>query len=38
MGSPKMYNILKMADRRQKRMKRWDLRSYVLHYVGTFHV
>ncbi len=31
-----MCNILKMADRRVKRMKIWDLRSYLLCYVGYF--
>ena len=29
-----MCNILKMADRRAKRMKIWDLQSHVLCYVG----
>ena len=33
---PMMCNILKMGDRRAKRMKIWDLRSYVLCYVGHF--
>ena len=29
-----MCNILKMADRKVKLMKIWDLRSYVLFYHG----
>ncbi len=30
-GKLKMCHILKMADRRVKRMEIWDLSAYVLH-------
>ncbi len=36
-GNPNMCNILKMADRRAKRMKIWGLRSYALCYVATLY-
>ncbi len=38
MENHKMWNILKMADRRAKRMKIWDLRSQKINMQGTFQV
>ena len=36
-GNPKIFcNNMKISVRRAKRMKIWDLRSYVLCYVGYF--
>ncbi len=34
--NPKIGNNMKIADRRARRVKNWDLRSYVLTYVGYF--
>ncbi len=36
MGKPKMWNILKRANRRAKQMKIWDLGCYSAHMLGTF--
>ncbi len=35
MGKPKLWNILKMANRRAKKMKIWDSGSYAAYMEGT---